>query len=188
MGEIHSNAVIVSDALIMLERAIKAIRTNNFADLERISNETIHNASIFQDTVSKKLAIIVLSIFKLEQQNVLAGKVTNLKSFAVDLAQLHDNLQHEQTDTCYKALDYILAKLKKISSSTSIHNVVNRAEVKKSGKIYDHGISLAQSAQIMGISQWELYDYIGKSTLNNSSDDMDARVKKRVAYTRSLFT
>jgi hypothetical protein len=184
---VHSE-VVIDDALVMLERSIRAIKTNNLIDLGRISNETIHNASIFQDDISKTLAILVLSIYKLEQTSMVQGVDLNLRSFAADLAEIHKNLQDAHAHKCVGCFEKIRLKIKKLGQKVFRQNIVNRAEVKKGGKIYDHGISLAQAAEVMGISQWELYDYIGKSKLNDYPEDLDTRVKTRVAYTRSLFT
>ena len=37
-----------------------------------------------------------------------------------------------------------------------IQEVIKQAEIKKGSRIYEHGISLARAAEILGISQWEL--------------------------------
>jgi len=66
-----------------------------------------------------------------------------------------------------------------------IEKVINQAQIKKGSKLYAHGISLARAAEILGISQWELMFYIGKTRMADVGGGVG--VKQRLNYARGLF-
>ena len=51
--------------------------------------------------------------------------------------------------------------------------------------MHEHGISVARTAEILGIGQWELMNYIGKTWGPEFVSDQD--VQKRIAVARKLF-
>jgi len=67
-----------------------------------------------------------------------------------------------------------------------IQKVIDEAEIKKGSKLYEHGISLAQTADLLGVSQWELMKYIGQTKIADKFVD-EVNVKDRLAHTRRLF-
>ena len=66
-----------------------------------------------------------------------------------------------------------------------IEEVISQAKIKKGSKIYEHGISAARAAEILGISQWELMGYIGNTV--SSENISTGRAKKRLLFARELF-
>ena len=44
-----------------------------------------------------------------------------------------------------------------------IQDVLRKASINKASRIYEHGISLGQTAQILGLTSWELAEYAGQS-------------------------
>ena len=66
-----------------------------------------------------------------------------------------------------------------------IGEVITQAEIKKGSKLYAHGISLGRAAEVLGISQWELMFYIGKTKLIDVKGCVG--VRERLNYARSLF-
>ena len=67
-----------------------------------------------------------------------------------------------------------------------IDEFINQAEIKKGTKIYDHGVSLGQAANILGISQWELMNYVGKTRFGEPIYDRPDTIDK-IKFTRGLF-
>ena len=45
---------------------------------------------------------------------------------------------------------------------------------------------MAQSANILGISQWELMDYIGKTKMEDTFQNKED-IKAKLEFTRNLF-
>ena len=67
-----------------------------------------------------------------------------------------------------------------------IQHVIDEANVKKASKIYDHGISLGQTAQLLGISHWELMRYVGHTKIPEGVIEK-VNIKVRLNYVYGLF-
>lgn len=178
---------VLSDALSVIEKAIRFLNTKQFAEIERISNQTIHNSSINQDVVSTSISKLIYGIHKIEQASFQKSIPFPSEKFVIELTKLHTYLERGQISAYEKELDKTMIVIEEIAHEFHLHNLINRAGVKKGKKLYEHGISIAQAAKTMGVSQWELYDYVGKSTLNDTIDDIDKRVAKRLMYTEKIF-
>lgn len=179
---------VLEDGLKVLEKSIRAINTNNLLDLERISNEVIHNATVEQDEVSTNISKIIYGIFKLDRHSLNKGIPIPIKDVAKQLIEIHDLLGSGKITAFLKECETIILKIEEIGADIHLYNVIDRAGVKKGGKVYDHGISMGQAAKTMKVSQWELYPYVGSSKLNDYPEDVDKRVKRRIEYTRRLFS
>ena len=67
-----------------------------------------------------------------------------------------------------------------------ITEVLRQARIKKGGRIYEHGLSIGLSAQLMGISKWELMDYLGATKVSDISDEITL-MKVRLDNARRMF-
>ena len=68
-----------------------------------------------------------------------------------------------------------------------IDEVITRAQIKKGGSVIERGISVARAAALMGIGQWELMSYVGKTNIHEQSlPKLD--VMKRLNVARDLFS
>ena len=52
--------------------------------------------------------------------------------------------------------------------------------------MYEHGISLGQVADALGVSMWELMDYIGKTRIVDKFGS-ETDIKQKLEFTRGLF-
>jgi hypothetical protein len=179
--------IVRQDILAVLDKAVIAIRAGNVAELNILSNQTIHNASIFQDEDSISVAILVYSLSKVvyrfaerhESINGLSGKLQGAAARLRkgDIDGFRDDLHH-----LFEVVSSMDRKLR-----LYIEEVIARAKVKKGSKLYEHGLSIARTAEILGISQWELQSYIGKTALAEDGHG-PADVRSKLEFTRSLFS
>lgn len=181
------NEVVKKDILHVLLSAMEILNVEeekDVADLRELSNHTIHNASIFQDEDSISVAILVYSLSK-----VIERKEGKLKygSILGLLKSARGCLELDKVDAYRKSIRKLFDFISSVDSKLKLYveQVINQAEIKKGGKLYAHGISLGRAASILGISQWELMFYIGKTNLTNSPGGVS--VKRRINYARSLF-
>ncbi|PIN70172.1 hypothetical protein COV93_02620, partial [Candidatus Woesearchaeota archaeon CG11_big_fil_rev_8_21_14_0_20_43_8] len=65
-----------------------------------------------------------------------------------------------------------------------IEEVIEYSEIKKGARIYEHGISMARAAEILGVSEWDLMGYVGKTTLIDAEEEDE---KERLNFARKLF-
>ena len=176
-----------SDILAVLSDVIEILgveEERDPADLRELSNHTIHNASIFQDEDSISIAVLVYSLSKVMERKEGKMNYGAILSLLKDAKKrLEQNRIDEYRRTIRKLFDFISGLDSKLK--LYIEEVINQAQIKKGTRIYAHGISLARASEIMGISQWELMGYIGKTHLTDAKGGIG--VKERLNYARSLF-
>jgi hypothetical protein len=157
----------------------------DISKLKEMSNRTIHNASIYQDEHSISAAILIYSLSKIIERvkdKLDFAKIKNLLSISIEY------LEDGNVESYH---DFIQQIFEIISSTDSkfrlyIREVINQASIKKGSKIYEHGISASKTAEILGISLWDLYSYLGAT--NTPEDTEISSVRQRLKFTRELFS
>ncbi|MFT4309365.1 MAG: hypothetical protein ACMXYL_02680 [Candidatus Woesearchaeota archaeon] len=177
------NSIIRADILAILAEIENAIDNHDIARLKPISNHTIHNASIFQDHDSVMMAIVTYSLYKVITLEALSTAVVrkHLKAMQDHLADNNIKKYNEESKKLLRSVSRADDKLK-----LYIDHVIEQAEIKKGSKLYDHGISASTAANIMGISVWDLMNYIGKTEINERFPS-SVNMKQRIITARNLF-
>jgi len=182
------NDTIKEDIIFILSAVIDILKVKeekDITELKELSNHTIHNASIFQDEDSVSIAILVYSLSKVIEREVDELNYGNILFF---LEKAKDCLLKNKIDDYRKIIKKAFTVISGMDSKLKmyIEEVINQAQIKKGSKLYEHGISLARAAEILGISQWELMFYIGKTRITDKTKDA-VNVKERLKFARGLF-
>ncbi len=184
MAEIKEMNLIVKQDLIKgLKETINATKENDFFILPELSNHTIHNASIYQDSDSILAAVIIYSLSKIITRERKIDEQF-LKEMRKALNELEQGRVQDYRKTMQNLLKIIAQKDSKLK--LYIEEVVMQARVKKGMKLYEHGISVGQAADLLGVSQWELMDYIGKTTIPDMLAGKPG-VKSRIRFAKEVF-
>lgn len=175
----------------VLEQAVQAIRQFNSSALKELSNQTVHTASLKQDEGSITLAVLIYTLSKLIERNDHL-KIKNWSKISKKIIQWfllsRDSLK-KNNEADY---EYYLKEVRRTISSASpnlrqyIQEVLRKAEINKASRIYEHGISLEKTAQLLGITQWELSDYLGQRRIEEGFSSMD--IKKRANFAQEFFS
>jgi len=182
------NESVKSDILSLLNSVISILEREepkDITELSELSDHIIHSASIFQDEDSISLALLAYSIYKVLSRGADKKEVyTKIKAI---LKQAKIALENYNLEEYRKKIKNVFEVIKRLDRKVSIYfqELLEKAKLKKGSKIYEHGISIARVAQIMGTSQWELMDYVGKTDIPEYGIK-DA--KKRLDFARKLFT
>ena len=183
----------INHVIEVLTRTRHALEQEDATELKRLSDQTIHAASVYQHTDYMFVAVIVYTLSKIvERKNNLQIKnwqqfmrdINNLLSLAISSLQ-----QHKQ-----KQFIKFLSKIKKYMENASkdlrplIEEVLRKASINKASKIYEHGISLSKTTKLLGITPWELSEYIGEKEnphiyLNKTMD-----IKERARMAMEFFS
>ena len=181
--------IIKKDILAVLTDLIEILKVKEESDLVQIkelSNHVIHNASVFQDEDSISVAILIYALSKIierKQRDLDYNRVLSmLNSCISSLNNNEDELFRKSIKDIFNFIRIMDEKLK-----LYIHEVINQAQIKKGCKLCEHGISIARASEVLGISQWELMHYIGKTTLIDQFSE-PVNVSKRLKIARSLFS
>ena len=182
-AQIKKDLISVFTDLIII---LKERKETDVSEMKSLSNHVIHNASVFQDEDSVSIAILIYSLSKIierKQGEMDYNKVLSmLNSCILNLKNNDDNGFRKSIKNMFNFIRTMDQKLR-----LYIHEVINQAQIKKGCKLCEHGISIARASEVLGISQWELMHYMGKTTIiDKFSEPID--VSKRLKIARSLFT
>ena len=177
------NPIVKKDILNTLRESVSAIKKGEVFKLRELSDHVIHNATIFQDKYSITLAVTIYSMSKIyrTKKDVDVFILPHLEDAINFLSKGKLNLYEAE-------IKQIIKDITKKNQKTKyyIEEVLERAQIKKASRMFEHGISMGQVADALGISMWDLMDYVGKTRI---VDDFEHHInmKERLKFTRGLF-
>ncbi len=177
---------IRQDLLAILQETVTALKQGDYASLKEISNHTVHNASIFQDQDSLSIAVLVYAIHKIMVHEYKTKEIEN--TFIARLEEAHRLLGQNEIEAYRNTIRTLFKLVSERDDQIHLYIrlVVDQAQIKKGSKLFEHGISLARAAELLGISRWELMQYIGKTRLPEQIPGK-VDVRERLRYTRTIF-
>ncbi len=177
---------IKEDIISVLKKAIPALKKEDFTELSDLSNRTIHDASIFQDADSISCAVLMYSLSKFCQQ--CKEKDISLPNFAAQLEKALDLLKKDNIKLYENKIKEIFKVMKKYDEKVNIYfeEAIKRAKIKKASWMHEHGISIARTAELLGVSQWDLRNYVGVTKVPDKNLG-GLTAKKRLEVARDLF-
>jgi len=173
--------IVKKDILEVLDEAIKSLQAEDHHALLELSNHVIHDASIFQDDDSVSFAVIIYAISKIVHrcyvEKIPAPKIVPL------LQEAKDALELGKEDVYRAVVRRIFDEVKRLDEKTGLYitEVLDQARIKKASRVTEHGISLARTAELLGISQWELQSYFGKTQIPEQELGISAGQRLKVA-------
>ena len=181
--EVELQHSVKGDIISVLNNAIQAILKGELGALREESDHIIHCSAIFQRQESIQTAVVIYALAKiLERGKTVDAKVMDAIRKAISFMQA-DNLRGFNTEI-HALFDMINAVDNQLSNY--MQHVVTEAQIKKGSKIYEHGISMGKTAEIFGLSQWELMKYIGKTRASEESVET-IPIRQRMSFMRQLF-
>ena len=138
-----------------------------------------------KDEGNTALAVLVYTLSKLIERND-HQKMKNWPIFVKKLDSwfmLAIKAIHENNQNAYEShLEQARKSLTTISISVKpyVQEVLRKASINKASRIYEHGISLGKTAQLLGITQWELAEYTGQKH-EGVYATLDARTRVQMA-------
>jgi hypothetical protein len=187
--------MIESENIIdILQKAQKAIKNEDIIQIKDLSNRTIHSVSIYQDADNINIAIILYALSKLLERKKyqdFSGWSKFEKAYISSLENALIALRKNDIEAYRDQINRIKDTIKSLSGNlkTYIEEVFRKASINKGSKIYEHGISMEKTAKILGISQWELSQYIGAT--NQGVADMNLTytkdIKQRLKDAEEIF-
>lgn len=183
---------IKQDILNVLKESLKAIKTNNPIRLKELSNQTIHNSSIHQDPHSILTAVLTYTLAKIfERPRYKKYKTWNFfyQNTIENLSLAIQALQKNQIEKYDHAIHNLLQSINKLEHKFKkyIKETLQQAKISKASRIHEHGISAARTAELLGISEWELMSYTGQTGIHDAPYSQSKDIRTRIKFTRSLF-
>ncbi len=178
----------------VLDRAIKAIKENNIKDLKDLSNQTIHDATIIQDEYSISTAVIIYALSKIYERQFNYSHFKGWKELCLtannELITARDRLQKNDLAGFDASIKGFLGQVTKIDKKLKVYiqDVLHKAKINKASRLYEHGLSIGRTASLLGVSRYELMDYIGKTYIADVQENKTITAKKRLETARGIFS
>ncbi len=182
----------VKNIIDILEKAKKAMQQDDVLLLKELSNRTIHTASIYKDVDSILVAVNIYALSKLIERK----KYEDFKDWSFffnlclkNIGLAAQNLKQNKT----KEFRINLTEIRKAANSLSGHlkkyiqDVFDKAAINKASRLYEHGISLSETSELLGITEWELSDYVGRTGISDVDLSVTQPVKERLNFAKKLF-
>ena len=175
----------------VLEATKQALKEEDVIKLKDLSNQTIHSASVQQHTDTITIAVLVYALSKiLERKNKMKinwgrfiMKINSFLSLAITaLMEGKEDKYLEHLERTRKTITSVSINLKPY-----VQEVLRKASINKASKIYEHGISLGQTSKLLGITQWELTEYAGQTSVVDNPYNETLSVRKRAEMALEFF-
>jgi len=176
----------------ILTETKQALEKGDALKIKNLSNQTINTASFTQDPDNIAVAVIVYSIGKiLERENYkqLNGWDVFYKIVEVSLTNSIKDLEKNNEKKFRSDLESIRGAIGKLSGKLKeyIEFVFRKAQINKASRLYEHGISMEQTAKLLGISMYELAEYVGKTGISDVAESRTLDVKGRIKIAEEIF-
>jgi len=180
------------NVLRILREAKTALKKEDVIALKELSNQTLHTASIYQDIDNITTAVIIYSLSKIiERPNFREynqwPKFYNQATRCIDrsiaaLEKNQDDYFRDQLKCLRKNINSLAGNFRK-----HVQEVFKKAEINKASRIYEHGISMQQTAKLLGISIWELAEYTGQTGISDVNLNITLPEKSRIKQALDIF-
>lgn len=179
--------------LDIISKTKLAVKNRDSFLLKELSNRTVHAASIYQDADSITLAVVIYSLYKIftrpdydkyKEWPVFLGIIGSF------FERAEKDVSRGDIDSFRKDLLSVRKSLSKISGNLRQHieEVFRGAMISKASRIYEHGISMDQTASLLGITVFELAEYAGKTGISDVNLSVTADIDKRLKKTMEFFS
>ena len=182
----------VDNILRILRETLHLIKEDKTDELKTLSGQTVHSATISQDGDNIVVAVLVYSLGKILERGHykdMEGWPDFYNTVTKNLELAIKSLEKENIKNTRIYLGRIRNSLNKISGDLGryIKDVFRKAEINKAFKLYEHGLSSEQTAELLGISLWDLASYIGQSSIGDSKVAISLPIAKRVQIAKEIF-
>jgi len=182
---------VKEDIIKILRKAIPTIRKEDVYALKDLSNNTVHDASIFQDKDSILVAIIIYALSKIiARSQGRTDEWDEAKDEIIkEIERMHTFLQEDKSDEYKSKVKKLLSVMGKLDKDLHLYieDIFEKARIIKGAKLYEHGISLGRVADFLGISQWELMSYVGKTQIVDRYVEEVIPVNIRLDHAKKIF-
>ncbi|MFH0808168.1 MAG: hypothetical protein V1888_00960 [archaeon] len=182
----------IENVLRILREAKKFVQEDKPNELKSLSNQTIHAATISQDADNVIVAVLIYSIGKVMERNNyrnMDGWKDFYDAVLENLELAAGALEKGDIKNTRVYLGMIRNSLNKIEGDLGVYvkDVFRKAEINKAFKLYEHGLSTEKTAEMLGVSLWDLASYIGQSHIGDSKIAICMPEKDRLKIAEEFF-
>jgi hypothetical protein len=170
----------------------EAVFAGDSARIKNLSDQTTHTVSLTHDPDNIAAAVVIYSLSKIVEREDYKklpgwGKFYDICIESIDkgilaLENRNDEGFRQSMMLIRKAIGNLSGKLKDY-----IQDVFRKAEINKASRIYEHGISMEKTANLLGISLFELASYAGAKEGSDVPESVTISEKQRIKFAMEMF-
>jgi len=181
----------IKDVKNVLLKTMEGIKKQDAQLIKDWSDHIIHNASIYQDEFLTRTAVITYALSKMLERTICDFNKKTCQNFwekiERNIKKIIEELENEDISKINHYYTKIIEIIKQYDSNYGeyVGEVLEKARIKKAWKVYTHGLSMGRVAELLGVSQWELMNYLGVTKANEeyTGGNASERYKKFKKYT-----
>jgi hypothetical protein len=182
----------MDNVLRILKETKIAMENEDALKIKNLSNQTINTASLTQDGDNIAVAVMIYSlgkIFERKDYKELPGWNGFYKIIISSLNSSIADAEKNDGEKFRKDLELIIKSIGKLSGKLKryVQDVFQRARVNKASRIYEHGISMEKTANLLGVTLYELAEYAGKTGISDVPLGKTLNVKARIKILTEMF-
>lgn len=148
-----------------LQQTIVIFRVREEKDIDNLkilSDEVIEDVAVSKDLDVISLTVLIYSLYKIVKE--LSEK--DYQNLLKELQFAQKNLQQNNLAKYNKNMKVLfeLVKGSNVKVKEHLADVLHAARIKKSAILMNKGLSLGQAAGLMGLSNWDLQQYVGHTS------------------------
>lgn len=179
--------------LRILKETKIAVEKGDCIKIKNLSNQTTNTASLTHDPDNIAVAVIVYSLSKIierEDYQKLPGWNNFYKTYINAIDKTISAIQKNDEKAVNQNLNLITKAIGKLSGKLKqyIQDVFRKASINKASKIYEHGISMEKTAELLGITLFELASYAGQKDLPPPVPERSTDVHSRIKLAMEMFS
>ncbi|MBU0470015.1 MAG: hypothetical protein KKA62_02365 [Nanoarchaeota archaeon] len=176
--------VIKKELFYDLDHSIEILESREKKDVEELkilSDHGIENVAAYKNLDLISLSVLIYSLYKIitripdEDYNDILQELKNAKK---NLEQGNLGRYNSNIKTLFS-----IVKRSNIKIKEHLQDVLDAAKIKKSAILLQKGLSIGQAAGLMGLTNWDLQQYAGKTTTHELSyEGVSAKKRTNIAF------
>ena len=171
----------------MEPRKTKILEHREPQDLEQLkdlSDHAIEDVAVHKDLDLISVTVLIYSLYKII--NTLSD--ADYKTITAKLKEAQTSLKEKNLGRYNRTIKTMFEIVHHTDAKVKVHlqDVMDAARIKKGTSLLERGLSIGQAAGLMGLSNWDLQQYAGKTTALEMHDE-SYPVQKRLQIAFKLF-
>jgi hypothetical protein len=181
------------NVLRIFQETKAAIAHGDSSEIKNLSNQTNNTVALTNDPDNIAAAVVVYSLSKIMDRtdyNSHPGWKKFYETYLSTIDRIIDAVKNSDDKSYRENIKIIRRAIEKLSGTLkqSIQEVFRKASINKASKLYEHGISMETTANLLGITIFELADYAGqKEYTTNIPQTRTMDVKSRIKLALEMF-
>ena len=169
-----------------LNEVAKLFKQKRVLELRGLSNRLVREAAMEEDYAKAELGVIAYALHKLDTKEHISKsqKWHDVKKIiSNDLSKAGYAASQNNSKILLQKLKSIITHIRDVDSELGNYaqNLYEKAKVKQASLAYSYGLSLAQSADLMGADKKDLQSYVGFTKMSDEDSEQKSiltRVKE----------